>query len=82
MKYLPKPKYVILTSLITGIVGILVWWILTDANLDKLFEFSIYTGVVTACIGMLIASGASEGLYSEHNYSIEWEYRRLSEMEK
>ena len=52
-------------ALVGSCIGAMCWTYFTDSNASRLFEFGIWTGLVTMLPGLLVATGASENTHEE-----------------
>ena len=80
MMWYPRIKWITISSIIAAVIGLAVWWLITGGDSNQLFDYMVYTGIGSMCLGALFMAGSSEAWYSEHDYSIESQHDNLSEM--
>ena len=80
MIWYQRIKWISISSIVAAVIGLLIWWLITNGDPDELFDYMVYTGIGSMCLGGLMLAGSSEGWYSEHEYSIESQHHNLYEM--
>ena len=80
MLWYPRIKWITICSVVAAAIGLSIWWFFTDGDPAELFDYMVYTGIGSMCLGGLIMAGSSDGWYSEHEYSIESQHHNLYEM--
>ena len=80
MLWYPRIKWITISSIIAAVIGLVIWWFFTDGDTTQLFDYLVYTGIGSMCLGALSMAGSSEAWYSEHDYTIESQDHNLYEM--
>ena len=80
MIWYPRIKWITLSSIVATVIGLLIWWFVTDGDSGELFDYMVYTGLGSMFLGGLAMAGSSEAWYSEHEYSVESQHHNLYEM--
>ncbi len=80
MLWYPRIKWITISSIVAIVIGLAIWWLVTDGDRNQLFDYLVYTGIGSILLGFLSMAGSSEAWYSEHEYSIESQNYNIHEM--
>ncbi len=80
MLWYPRVKWITICATAVAVIGCTIWWFSTGGDQHQLFDYLVYTGIGSMCLGALSMAGSSEAWYSEHHYTIESQDRNLYEM--